>query len=135
MKKPFSTESGRYWMLTVCFILLAATLVLIYLHPEKQKKDFKTGNYESETLDKWYSQAEFLLKRGDWDQAKHLALKILVSFPEDLFANRVMIRASVEKGELKEAENICKKIIYNKKCGDFPHKRIMGSIFRLLNVC
>lgn len=112
MKKIFSAETGRYWMLTACFILLAATLALIYLHPENQKKDFKTGDYENNTLDKWYSQAEFLLKRGDWDQAKNLALKILLSFPDDLFATRVMIRVCVEKGDLKEAENICRKIIY-----------------------
>ena len=112
MKKIFSAEAGRYGLLIICFLLLAATLFLIYQHPSDRVKNLKTDDYEKDTLDKWYSQAEFLLKRGDWDQAKNLALKILLSSPENLFAQRIMVRVYLEKGDLKKAEELCRKIIY-----------------------
>ena len=110
--KKFSNDAGRYLILLACFILLAATLALIYLHKGKRRTDLKNSEYEKNILDKWYSQAEFLLKRGDWEQAKNLALKISLSFPDDFFAQRVMVRVHVAKGELKSAENICRKVIF-----------------------
>ena len=112
MKKLFQVEAGRYWLLITCFLLLAATLFLIYQHPSDRVKDLKTDDYEKNTLDKWYSQAEFLLKRGDWDQAKNLALKISLSSPENLFAQRVMVRVYVEKGNLEKAAELCREVIY-----------------------
>ena len=88
MKKLFQVEAGRYWLLIICFLLLAATLFLIYQHPSDRVKDLKTDDYEKNTLDKWYSQAEFLLKRGDWDQAKNLALKNFTQFAGKSFRSK-----------------------------------------------
>ena len=112
MKPAFSIEVGRRILLTAVFILLTAMLVLIYLHPAEEAHDSAPGAYEQETYDRWASQVEVLLKQHEWDKAKNLALKILHSFPDDLFAQRILVRILSEKGQPEKAENICRQIIY-----------------------
>ena len=112
MKPPLSIEVGRRWLLTILFILLTTMLVLIYMHPAKQESSDKISDYEQKTYSKWYEQLETLLRRQEWDKAKNLAIKILHSSPDNLFARRAMIRIHSAKGELAQAENLCRQVIF-----------------------
>ena len=112
MKRQFSIEAGRRWLLVILFVLLATMLVLIYLHPSVRNNNRQSGDYEQKIYNKWYFQAELLLKRGEWDNAANLALKILHSSPDDLFAQRVMICALAGKGSIEKAKELCRKVIF-----------------------
>ncbi len=112
MKHTLSIEAGRRWLLTILFVLLTTMLVLIYMHPSDKVNSRKNSDYEKKTYDEWYSQTQYMLKRAEWEKAKNLAVKILQSSPDDLFAHRTMAKTCVETGKLKQAEDICRKVIF-----------------------
>ena len=112
MKQTLSIDAGRRWLLTILFILLTIMLVLIYMHPADKVTSRKNSDYEQNTYEQWYAQTKHMLNRGEWDKARNLAVKILQSSPDDLFARRTMAKTSFEQGDKKQAEAICRNIIF-----------------------
>ncbi len=112
MRQTLSIEAGRRWLLTILFVLLTTMLVLIYTHPADRVNGRKDGDYEQQIYEEWYAQTKYMLNQGDWDTAKNLSVKILQNSPDDLFAHRAMAKICVEKGDLKQAEIICRKVIF-----------------------
>ena len=112
MNRTLSIEAGRRWLLTILFVLLTTMLVLIYMHPNERVNSRKDNSYEQNIYDKWYSQTRYMLNQNEWEKAKNLAVKILQNSPDDLFAHRTMAKICVETGKLKQAEDICRKVIF-----------------------
>ena len=112
MKQSSSFAKERILLLTTGFILLAATITLTYLRPQKTASDVsELALYEDSIKQEWYTQTRTLLSQANWQAAKICANKILVNFPNDVFARRALVRVAVEQNKTGIAESLCRQLI------------------------
>ena len=103
---------NRYILLVTIFLLLVVTLVLVYTHPDKKKRPLhQDSTYETDTLYKWHTQLTRLLQQQDYPTAELLAKNILLSTPDDIFAQRVQICCRLARNDRKGAIEMCQKIL------------------------
>lgn len=130
MSNSIDHQRGRLFLLTSVFILLAGMIVLVYTHPDKKAAPKeKISSYEHNIRDIWYKQTSQLVDRRDFHNAKLAANKILQSLPEDIFAQRVLVRIAWEENDLKTALRMCRKILLKNPEDAFSRNNLAVLLF------